>query len=197
MESTLGSEISAFALLDRDYRPEEECADIVKSCVEICKFVIIHECKEIENYILVPSAIDRAAALRLTDRARRGGEHQDYKPIALRILEEFAVSKRTYITGQLLAARRDYERKKGAAIHDATFNQEVLDDFENRWRNPMLQVQMLPGKDALSYINQILQQDYGINVTATGIIDAMRVSEVPGKLSGLLNTLKEFASSVA
>lgn len=64
MEQTLGSPVSAAAILDRDYRPDEERAAIKRSCEEFCDLVVIHDSKEIENFLLVPDAIDR--------RRRRG-----------------------------------------------------------------------------------------------------------------------------
>ena len=194
METTLGSEIATAALLDRDYRSAAECCDIVTNCESFCALATVHESKELENFVLVAAAVDRAAATRLADRVRRGGARQEYEPIAETILEAFALSKRTYVTSQYLAARRNYERHIGAKIHEATLNQQVLDDVDRRWADPLARMQMIPGKEALSYINQALQERYGISVTAGAIIDAMRVSEVPAEISKLLHRLDRFAS---
>ena len=38
---------------------------------------------------------------------------------------------------------------------------------------------MMPAKDALSTVNQYLQEHYAISVTPTNIINAMRDDEVP------------------
>jgi hypothetical protein len=154
----------------------------------------VHASKELENFVLVASAINRAAAARLSDRARRGGAREEYEPIAETVLEAFAASKRTYVTSQYLAARRNYERQTGTKVHEATLNQQVLDDVDQRWIDPLARMQMVPGKEALSHINQVLQERYGISVTAGAIVDAMRVSEVPAEISDLLRRLDRFAS---
>lgn len=60
IETTLGSKIITAAILDRDYRSDEECEVIANECRNFCDFVVIHQRKEIENFLLVPSAIDRA-----------------------------------------------------------------------------------------------------------------------------------------
>ncbi|MEA2755881.1 MAG: hypothetical protein QOJ54_2170 [Aliidongia sp.] len=195
METTLGVEIATAALLDRDYRSAAERSDIVANCGGFCSLVIVHESKELENFVLVAMAIDRAAAARLADRARRGGDREEYEPIAQMALDAFAVSKRTYITGQYLAARRTYERHIGANVHEATLNQQVLDDVDRRWTDPLARMQMIPGKEALSHINQVLQDRYRISVTAGAIVDAMRVSEVLPEISDLLRQLDRFVSA--
>lgn len=195
IETTLGGEVAAAMILDRDYRSSQEIAGLIENCQNVCDVVIIHHSKELENFLLVPQAIDRAASARLTDRARRGGEKQDYRPVAEAILAEFASSKRTYITSQYLAARRDFERSLGTRIHDTTLNQQVLDEVDQRWLSPLSRLQMIPGKDAISHVNKQLQERYHISITSNAIVDSMRVVELPEELSGVLRQLDAFASS--
>ena len=54
---------------------------------------------------------------------------------------------------------------------------------------------MIPGKDALSAINQCLQDKYSVSVTQTAIIDAMSVDEIPAEMIVLVRILAKFASS--
>src|SRR5205823_3718560 len=61
METTLGRPITAAAIMDKDYRAEEERRAIIAECETFCTYAAIHKCKEIENFLLVPAAIDRAA----------------------------------------------------------------------------------------------------------------------------------------
>ena len=56
---------------------------------------------------------------------------------------------------------------------------------------------MVGGKEALSALNRALQEKHGISVTATSIIDAMRLSEVPDELRALLGRLDAFRASSA
>lgn len=60
MEATLGGPVLAAAVFDRDYRSELECSAIANECLSFCVSVSIHKCKEIENFLLVRSALDRA-----------------------------------------------------------------------------------------------------------------------------------------
>lgn len=56
---------------------------------------------------------------------------------------------------------------------------------------------MIPGKEALSGINQRLQSEYGVSITPTAIIDAMQLDEVPAEMRGLVKALQEFANLIA
>jgi energy-coupling factor transporter ATP-binding protein EcfA2 len=193
METTLGAEVAAAAVLDRDYRSTDECRAIEKSCESFCRLAIVHDSKEIENFVLVPAAIDRAASARLAERVRRGGKACAYEPMATKALEEFAESQRHYVMSQYLAFRRLYERGAGSEIHEAMLSQTEIKDFERRWADPGARMRIIPGKDALTFINKELQDKYGVSVTPGAIVDAMRSSEVPSELNKLLKCLDEFA----
>jgi len=54
---------------------------------------------------------------------------------------------------------------------------------------------VIPGKDALRTVNQYLQDQYGINVTPAGIVDAMRRDEVPAEMVELIRHIADFAAS--
>jgi hypothetical protein len=91
IELTLGEKISTAAILDRDFRSQSEIEAIQKSTTEFCEFVCIHKSKEMENFLLVPSAIDRAIEARIQDRARRSGKAVPEAPSAEQLLDGFAL----------------------------------------------------------------------------------------------------------
>jgi len=97
------------------------------------------------------------------------------------------------ITSQYLAFGRRFQRAVSPATDEATANEAVLSEFESRWSNSDMQLAMVPGKDALSGVNEHLQERYGVTVTPTAIIDAMKNDEVPREIKSLLVALDEFA----
>lgn len=193
IEATLGGKIAAAAILDRDYRSEAECEAISRACEDFCDVVRIHGCKEVENFLLSPLAIDRAAALRVADRTKRSGHEQSFAPCARSLLDDFADDRKTYVTSQHLAFRRRFQRAVSPATDEATANEAALSEFESRWSNSDMRLAMVPGKDALSGVNEHLQERYGITVTPTAIIDAMKNDEVPREIERLLVSLDAFA----
>jgi hypothetical protein len=69
----------------------------------------------------------------------------------------------------------------------------ALRELEACWTNQKERLQVIPGKEALSRFNQYLQSEFGVSVTATGIIDAMQVGEIPDEIRNLLTELSNFA----
>lgn len=195
METTLGGKILSAAVLDKDYRSDGERAAIVEQCKSFCNFVAIHQCKEIENFLLVPAAIDRAAIRKVADRVIRTGKPITYASDAVKVLKVFADTKKSFVTAQYLASRRRFERINAPTVHEATINEAALDEFEKCWSGLESRLAVIPGKEALSALNQHLQGEYGITVTPTAIVDAMRVEEIPVEMSSLLANIATFAAS--
>src|SRR5665213_1205465 len=150
MEATLGGKIRAAAVFDRDYRSDGECLAIQTECSKFCELVIIHKRKEVENFLLVPDAIDRATALRVTDHAKRAGRAQTYLPQASKILDAFGLEKKAYVAAQFTTDRKRFERQRGSGDHEATISEIAYREFELLWNDPAKRMDLLPGKDALS-----------------------------------------------
>jgi energy-coupling factor transporter ATP-binding protein EcfA2 len=67
-EKVLRAEIAIAAILDRDYRCPEEIEDLVRTARGTVPRFHVLGAKEIENYLLMPSAIARAISERLRER---------------------------------------------------------------------------------------------------------------------------------
>ncbi len=183
METTLGGKILAAAILDKDYRSEKERIWIEKECKSFCDLAKIHRCKEIENFLLVPDAINRSAERKVLDQAKRSGKPASaFSPFASTFLDGFCQEKKSYIQAQYLAMRRQFEKGGASSINDATFNEEVLNEFEKLWVTSASRLSIVPGKEALGAINKYLQGLYGVNITPTSIADAMKIEEIPAEL---------------
>lgn len=195
METTIGGNIQSFLILDRDYRSDRERKAIVEQCQTFCDQVIIHERKEIENYLLVPSALDRAIARRVEDHTKRTGIIKEITVHAEASLREYSSGVNSYVMAQHLARRRAFEAKNSIGTDEGTFNEETLNSFQQRWEIERQFLGMIPGKEALSYLNKKLQEEMGISVTPTSIIDAMPLADVPEEMRELISKIAEFAES--
>lgn len=71
MEHPLGRKVLAGAILDRDYRSDEECEAIEAGLLTQCEFAQIHRRKEIENFALVPRALNRLVRAKIIERKGR------------------------------------------------------------------------------------------------------------------------------
>jgi hypothetical protein len=195
METTLGSKVLAAAIFDRDYRSNDECKSIVEKCSSFCDYVTIYTRKEIENFLLVPTAIDWASERKVVDQAKRTGRQINYVSEATRLLDEFALQRKTYVAAQYLDNRKRFERSISSNRSEATINEEALLEFEECWKDTNLRLAIIPGKDALSSFNLRLQEKYGISITPMAIIDAMIGTEVPAEMKKVIADIHAFASS--
>jgi len=195
METTLGGEIMAGAIFDRDYRSVEECAAVRAECESFCQFVEVHTCKEIENFVLVPSAMDRALQRRLEDRARRGGASMEFVPVAQDALDAFAESKKAYVFSQLSSEARRFARTLSPSRHESEIVEPVYAAFEAAWTTFSGRISAIPGKDALSDFNRKAQDRFGVNVTTVAIVDAMTAGEVPSEVNRLIQNIHTFAQT--
>jgi hypothetical protein len=194
MELTLGMSISAAVVFDRDYRSDDECLSIQEACSKFADLVTLHKCKEIENFLLIPPALDRAAQYRALEIARRGGNGRPYTLSAASILQQFANGKRSYVAAQYVAQRRAFERQGATHMSDATISELALREFEAAWSNPTTQLQIIPGKEAFSSFNRELADSSGFSITPTLVIDQMKGEEVPILMKELIDSIAKFSS---
>jgi predicted ATPase len=193
MELTLGTEIRAAAILDRDYRSVAECNQIVQEANQFCELARIHTRKEVENFLLVPDTLDRAVQQRIYDRERRTGSKCPAPRPAAEILKDFAEAQRTHVMSRHLALWKRFEKSIGSKKHEDVQTEEAIAWFEREWKKPERMLCLIPGKDALSALNREIQDGCSISLTPTAIIHAMSTSEIPLELKELIGRLAQFA----
>jgi hypothetical protein len=93
-----------------------------------------------------------------------------------------------------LASRRLFERTHSPTVHETVINEAALREFEASWIVAASRLQVIPGKEVISAVNGHLQKEYGINVTATAIIDSMKLDEIPAEMRVLVEMLREFSA---
>ncbi|ANL26472.1 hypothetical protein AMC90_CH00597 [Rhizobium phaseoli] len=195
VETTLGSKIHAAAILDRDYRSAEECDYIENKCRDFCAFVAIHRRKEIESFVLVPKAIDRAIAHRLLEQAKRSGrdvKHVGEIDILPRLLK-FCEEKKNYVSAQYVSSRTLFEKTNPSGRHPAKYTEIALQEFDENWKEGDRCFELVPAKDALSILNAYIAEKFGISITASAIIDAMHADEIPRDMANLVEELEKFS----
>ena len=127
IERALGSAVRAAIVLDRDFRSHEECDAMAESCRRFCDLAVIHTCKELESFLLVPEAIDRAARGRIAERVRRTGSAISFTRGCADTLGVFVQSRRSYVFSQFTGSRRQYVR--ALKSHD-----DERTRIKRRWR---------------------------------------------------------------
>jgi energy-coupling factor transporter ATP-binding protein EcfA2 len=195
IEQTLGTSLSLFAVFDRDYRSDEEIESISNELKENLWMAHIHRRKEIENYLLVPSAIDKAIMRRLQDQSKRKGISLIEPNPVIEVLDKITNSIKINIQAQYTSSRMKFFRDRRSSLHESTIASETMGIFERKWQDINTRMEIVPGKEVLARLNTYLSETYGINLTPTAIIAEFRREDVPGDLLILLRNLDKFRRS--
>jgi ABC-type sugar transport system ATPase subunit len=193
VELTLGSKVRSVAVLDRDFRSSTECKYLAKNGEAFNDWVRIHARKEIENFLLVPTALDRAIQRRLEDREKRTGVKPPSPRSAMEMLSDFRTKQHSYVLSRRIELSKKHEKKVGSKLHPDVLTEQAIDEFEKEWRADDVHFALVPGKSALAAINQELQTASSVTLTPSNIIAAMRVDEIPADMKALLIKIDEFA----
>lgn len=186
----LGATLAIAAIYDRDYFCDEEISNVTASLNAHLRLAHVHCRKEIENYLLVPIALDRAIARALTEKATRTGTSPPGAPSSLALLREVTDHLKDDVQSQIIARRTNHLRSSGKDIADIT--REALASFSPRWSDINTRLSLVPGKEVLGSFRERIQTTLGISLTDSRIIDAMRKDDVPIDLQHLLHEIDNF-----
>ena len=187
---SLDTALRVVAIFDRDYRCDEELSELKSRLQRQIDYAHFHRRKEIENYLLSPAVLERAARKALRERSRRVGNTEEAKLDILGMLESTTDHWRGECRGQYVSAHCTYFRSSGR--DQATLTTEALALFDRRWTDMSSRLEIVPGKAVLKAVRDRLQSHYGITLTDWRIIGAYKAEEVPEDLTGLLQMLDGF-----
>jgi energy-coupling factor transporter ATP-binding protein EcfA2 len=193
VEATLGVKIAAAAIFDRDYRSDEEVDTELTDLRRFCSYAHIHSRKEVENFLLVPTALERAISKKLEEQNQRTSGHSTFSDNLERLLRDLTDPMKHDVQAQFLKRRHPFLKSLNRAIDEATITSQLLAVFDEKWTSLQTRIELVPGKEVLSRLNSRLQEACGISITPTLIIDAMTESEVPEEIRLLVQSLDNFA----
>jgi hypothetical protein len=195
MEATLSVKIRRGVIFDRDYRSDITVASLAGDLSKAANFVWIHERKELENFLLVPAALERAIRARIQAKKERGGDPKNFDSKIEDLLERITAEMKSDVYGQYNASgvRSLCDINKG--MDPATASSLVHRELEDRWMDFDKRLALVPGKTLIAKLNESLQKDFGVSVTTHGIVSVMRVDEVPEEMVRLIRELAQFAKS--
>lgn len=186
----LKADISIAALLDRDYRPDEEISEIIAGMRSTVPDFFVLGSKEIENYLLSPAAITRAVGSRIRE-SKKPDLREPSEAEIVEIIEEVAEDLKSEVQAQLIAHRVRFFAKSGK--DSSTLVKEAMADLEGRWKTLSGRLMIIPGKTAMTAINRKLTEQFGVSITSAQIIAQMRITEISQDLREILVALETFS----
>jgi hypothetical protein len=120
MELTLSAEILKAVVFDRDYRSEQEVANVKHELSRFAVLAHIHERKELENYLLEVPAVERALKRQIQEHNRRSDDKVEYREEVLPMLEARSEPTKHRVSAQFLSRWSSFEKAKNPALDQAT-----------------------------------------------------------------------------
>jgi hypothetical protein len=192
IELALGVKILKAIVFDRDYRAPEEIENLLKDFNKYAALAHIHCRKEIENYLLIPSVLQRAIEKRISERATRNGTKNKFTEDVKEILECLSNKMRSKVNAHFMSKREKYLKAANPSVDNATINEKMLEDFEELWSKMESRLEIVPGKELLSMLNEYLQSNYSVSITHSLIVNAMKPEEITEDIVKLLDKLETF-----
>lgn len=185
----LGEDISIAALFDRDYRTESEVSLFKKKLSEKLVFVHVLKKKEIENYLLVPSALERTIKSQLNIRLAKELISEIPNIDIKKILYTLTDDLKNDVVAQLIS-KEFYNKKDGIDL--ATLMASRTKDFEVNWKNLSYRLSVVPAKILFSAINNYIQLHWKISISPLLVLNMMTKQEIEIELKDLIENLREF-----
>lgn len=191
MERTLGEKLLKVAIFDRDYRSDEEAAHAAANLKKFCWHAVVHTRKELENFLLLPSALDRAIKKRIETRGDTGAAVVEFVESTRDLLMTISEDMKSAVLARLLDERRKFERSIRSPEHDVTIFQAATTNFESKWNVFEERMKLVPGKDLLSALNAHLQETYQVTLSNRAVVDSFTRNEIWSEVGDLLKKLDE------
>lgn len=196
IDVTIGSRVLRAVILDRDYRSEAEIEEVRKELTKHGFLVHVHGRKELENYLLNSTVMNRAIDARLRERARRSGENIKTAPDTASLIDHSMSEVKHDVFAQLQAREADYKRRKNPGIDLATITAEASKRFEELWATDQGRMILVPGKEVLARVNSALQTSVGASVSDAQIAAQFAADEVPLDIKNLIDALTDFVATI-
>lgn len=192
IEKTIGAPIISAVIFDRDYRSENE---VISEMEELSKghfFAHIHSRKEIENFLIIPEAIEKAIRTRIEEITIRTGRNIVFEEHVKNLLENLSDKFKVSTQAQIQSHQVKYEKSKNPELDEATIFEKALVEFDIIWKSFDKRVTILPGKEFLSRLNEYLQEKYKITITHANIVNGLTSALVPHEIKDLIGKIDAF-----
>jgi len=195
MEATLGAKLVKVAIFDRDYRCDDEVVKITTELERFCWHAVVHDRKELENFLLYPQAIDRAIRKRLSERQHDDPTASPFTEDIQTLLMRLADGFKNSVQARIVSARQQFERTSRPGLDQVTISETAMNEFDQKWMSPEGRMRLVPGKELLSALNAHLQQTHRIALSPVVVVESFSRAEVFPQLAMLLHKLDELRTA--
>ena len=191
MEKTLGEKLLKIVIFDRDYRSEEEAAYITGELKKFCWHAVVHSRKELENFLLVPSVLERAIAKNIKERGEAATDCPEFTESIQHRLMTLSKDMKAAVFSRILDGSQKFKRSIRDSEHNVTIFETGLNEIDAKWGIFEERMKLVGGKDLFSELNGYLQKTYRVNLSIRSVADSFKRPEMCPEIVELLMKLDE------
>ncbi|HCE56331.1 MAG TPA: ATP-dependent endonuclease [Prolixibacteraceae bacterium] len=175
--------IIIYCILDSDYHTEDEIVSRLEEAEKNGINLKIWEKKEIENYLIVPSAIKRII--------ERDSKYRiDIEDIKSKIESLAETLKEDYL--DLLTDKiHSDSRRNGKLLEPSTARKKAQKELENLW---VKKYSLVSGKSLIKKISNWTNDDYGVSLNSNKLAQELTISEIPGEVKNVIISIESKTS---
>jgi energy-coupling factor transporter ATP-binding protein EcfA2 len=177
-----GERIRCYAILDRDYFPDEEVDERVAEGKQWNVSLHVWARKEIENYLLVPAAICRL----ITERVDADVEGPDEAAVVAE-LDQLAAAMKDDIVDAMAEVVFALKKKAGMT----TANKAARSRLAGCWKTEEGRWARLPGKKVISALSNWAKEHYGVEFNPEQLARSLRRDEVAPEVVAVLEAIAQ------
>ncbi len=191
-KNAFGEKVKCYVILDRDYHSPREIYDIEDNLRQKGVNVHVWDRKEIENYAINFEALYRMFTDKIRERRRHVSIQLSYPELEKESLAIFEELKQ-HVISQMIASETEYRRNR--QIDVATIISQVIEQFEEGWKDVEFRKKVIPGKEFFAKLNTCLHDKYQVAISVASAIDSLRDEEINSEVIDLLNEFITFVKS--
>jgi len=177
-----GESITVYCILDSDYHTQLEIRQRLQKAKEVGVQLRIWQRKEIENYLLVPTVIQRLIASRISRRK---------KPPSISEVERILENSFTELKDEVLDALSTEILAQNRALGAGGANKVAREYLNKRWKTPEGRLSVVSGKEVISKLSTWSQKEYGISINASLLARTMNPSDIALEVVEVLNAIEK------
>lgn len=180
-------DVKVASLFDRDYRSDVQVENFINDLKGSDVLCFVLPFKEIENLLLVPDAIKK-----VVQRHARGELPAGWEGRVDSLIENSlaALYDDTSSNVVITLVQEKMKAKPNSNMH--TVYTETLEAFRENWKRSEFRRTKVSGKAAFSGIAKSIQEEFGITVTESRVVDEMSLLDVPMEIRDNFRALEKF-----
>jgi len=189
-KNLLDVEINIICMFDRDYRSTEEIQEFKDNMENVGLKCIFLKSKEIENYLICPTAIARAINLKLSMSGKNISEitSDSVSEIITQIANDF----KDWTSAQYTSNVIRYKQEKKSKEDNSTLISKSFSEFNSDWSDFNQMCALLPGKDFLRKLFEFIKAEYGVSISIAQIQDNMHLDEINPEMKNIIFEIENF-----